>query len=89
MDAAEMKEALTRIQSEYIEMPGMKLTLFQAQRLFSFSVDLCNDAMTILLIAGFLFQTRDGSFIRRGGTPLSIESIDLIASSSLTTPLAS
>ena len=34
MDTGAMKQALVRIQTEYVEMPGLKLTLPQARRLF-------------------------------------------------------
>ena len=83
MDLAEMRQALVSIQTEYVEMPGLKLTLRQAQRLFNLSVEICHDALTALLAGGFLSETKDGSFIRRGGIPLSIETLDLAARSSM------
>jgi hypothetical protein len=79
MDVVEMKQALVSIQTEYVEMPGLKLTLRQAQRLFHLSLDICHDALTILLVGGFLSETKDGSYIRCGGIPLSIEALDLVA----------
>src|SRR5262245_60812037 len=83
MEVSEMTHALVSIQTEYVEMPGLKLTLRQAQRLFNLSVDICHDALTGLLVGGFLSETKEGSFIRRGGIPLSIEALDLVARSSL------
>ena len=82
MDVAEMKQALVSIQTEYVEMPGLKLTLRQAQRLFNLSLELCHDALTILHVGGFLSETKDGSYIRRGGIPLSVEALDIVARSS-------
>ena len=77
IDIATMKKALVRIQTEYVEMPGLKLTLPQAGRLFGLPVHVCNDALTILLAGGFLFQMADGSFIYQGASPLGVDSIDL------------
>jgi hypothetical protein len=79
MDTAAMKQALARIQTEYVEMPELKLTLPQARRLFDLSADACNDALTILLALGFLSQTRDGSFVRCGAMPLDVDAIDLMS----------
>jgi hypothetical protein len=77
MSTHEMREALRRIQTEYVEMPELKLTLPQAQRLWNLSFSTCNDALTILLAGGFLRQTDDGSYMRQGAPPLRIESMDL------------
>jgi hypothetical protein len=77
MSTHEMREALRRIQTEYVEMPELKLTLPQAQRLWNLSFSACNDALTILLAGGFLRETDDGAFIRQGVPPLRIESMDL------------
>jgi hypothetical protein len=85
-EIAEMKRALVSIQTEYIEMPGLKLSLRQAQRLFDLPAEICNDALTILLTAGFLAESKDGSFVRRGGVPLSIETLGLVARPPLVRP---
>jgi hypothetical protein len=77
IDVAAMKKALVRIQTEYVEMPGLKLTLPQAGRLFGLPVHVCNDALTILLAGGFLLQMADGSFIYQGAHPLGVDSLDL------------
>jgi hypothetical protein len=67
MDASRMQDVLTLIQMEYLEMPDLKLTLRQAKRLFDLPLELCENALSTLVSVGFLVQTRDGSFLRRGG----------------------
>ncbi|OFW09019.1 MAG: hypothetical protein A3H96_13365 [Acidobacteria bacterium RIFCSPLOWO2_02_FULL_67_36] len=60
-------EVLQRIQGEYVEMPGLRLTAAQAQRLWGFERDVCNALLGALVDAKFLAQTRDGAFIRLDG----------------------
>jgi hypothetical protein len=50
---------LGRICSEYLEMPGLCLTLKQAQRLWGLDEETCRKALALLVEAGFLIQTRD------------------------------
>ena len=54
---------LTRIRSEFLEMPGLRLTLMQARRLFALDIVTCASALTALETAGFLTRTRDGAFV--------------------------
>lgn len=60
-------EVLQRIQGEYVEMPGLRLTAAQAQRLWGLDRDVCDALLGALVDAKFLSQTRDGSFIRTEG----------------------
>jgi hypothetical protein len=60
-------EVLQRIQGEFVEMPGLRLTAAQAQRLWGLERDLCNALLGALVDAKFLAQTRDGSFVRLDG----------------------
>jgi hypothetical protein len=53
------------IQMEYAEMPDLKLTFRQAQRLWSLSADLCERALTSLVESGFLVLTSSGFYVRR------------------------
>jgi hypothetical protein len=48
-----------RIRAEYLEMPGLNLTLPQACRLWSTEPWLCRDALEILVDSGFLVRTGD------------------------------
>ncbi len=57
-------ETLRRIRGEYLEMPGLRLTTAQAQRLWNLDRSTCEQALGKLVASRFLSQTRDGSFIR-------------------------
>ena len=60
-------DVLQRIQGEFVEMPGLRLTTAQAQRLWGLERDMCDALLGALVDAKFLAQTRDGSFIRMEG----------------------
>jgi len=60
-------EVLQRIQGEYLEMPGLRLTPAQAQRLWGLDRDVCDALLGALVDARFLAQTRDGAFVRMEG----------------------
>jgi hypothetical protein len=56
--------ALTaRIRAEFLEMPGLKLTLPQARRLWNVDEALCGQALDMLAAEGFLYQTRSGAYV--------------------------
>ena len=54
---------LQRIRAEYVEMPGLKLTEAQAQRLWGLDGAMCKAALAALVKAGFLSRTDTGLFI--------------------------
>lgn len=54
---------LTRVRGEYLEMPGLRLTLAQACRLWHMDVQTCTAVLDDLLSQRFLHQTHDGSYI--------------------------
>ena len=56
---------LARIRSEYIEMPGLVLTLPQAARLWGFGTQRAADLLTVLLDAGFLTCDKRTVYRRR------------------------
>lgn len=58
---------LQRIQGEYLEMPGLRLTGPQAQRLWGLDQEMCSALLGALVEAKFLAQARDGSFVRMEG----------------------
>jgi DNA-binding IclR family transcriptional regulator len=62
-------DVLQRIQGEFVEMPGLRLTPAQAQRLWGLDRSKCEELLKVLVNANFLSQTRDGSFIRTDGGP--------------------
>lgn len=53
-----------RIQSEYLEMPGLRLTVAQAARLWSLDVVSAQAVLDALVASGFLWRTRDGAYLR-------------------------
>jgi hypothetical protein len=60
-------DVLQRIQGEFVEMPGLRLTAAQAQRLWNLERDVCDAMLGALVDAKFLSQTRDGAFVRTEG----------------------
>ena len=54
---------LNQIRSEYLEMPGLSLTVSQAGRLWGFAD--CDALLRSLVETRFLSQTRMGTFVRR------------------------
>ncbi|MBA2603898.1 MAG: hypothetical protein H0U94_09935 [Acidobacteria bacterium] len=59
-----VNEVLQRIQGEYLEMPGLRLTAAQAQRLWGLDREVCQALLDALIDAKFLCRTRDGAFVR-------------------------
>ena len=60
-------DVLQRIPGEFVEMPGLRLTPAQAQRLWGLERDVCDALLGALVDAKFLSQTRDGAFVRLDG----------------------
>ena len=63
------RHLLSRARGEYLEMPGLSLTLEQAQRLWALDRRTCSGVLSNLVQNGFLRQRRDGSYIRQGAGP--------------------
>ena len=57
-------EVLRRVQGEFLEMPGLRLTEPQARRLWGLDAASCGALLGALVDANFLFRTRDGAFMR-------------------------
>lgn len=55
---------LTRIRGEYLEMPGLRLTFVQAQRLFGVDGALCKKVLDALVEAKFLCVKPGGAYAR-------------------------
>ncbi len=65
------EDIVRRIQAEYREMPGLKLTPAQAQRLWNLTRGSCEEALSYLVDHRFLYRTADGAFIRLdSGSPV-------------------
>jgi hypothetical protein len=59
-----IRELLLRIEGEYREMPGLSLTVSQAQRLWGLDNSTCALALTTLVERRVLRQTAGGTFLR-------------------------
>jgi len=57
-------DVLRRVQGEFLEMPGLRLTEAQARRLWGLDAASCDALLSALVDANFLFRTRDGAFMR-------------------------
>lgn len=55
-----------RIQGEFREMPGLQLTLAQAQRLFGLEPAACQRVIDALVESSFLRRTASGTIVRAG-----------------------
>lgn len=60
---------LRRVRGEFDEMPGLRLTLAQAQRLFTLRKDVCERVLNTLTLGGVLSRTRDDRYARRDVVP--------------------
>ena len=54
----------SRIQGEFLEMPGLRLTFDQAQRLWGLDVATCTRVLETLVARGFLSRDAEGRYAR-------------------------
>lgn len=59
-----VNEAFRRVRADYLEMPGLKLTGTQAQRLWDMDHATCAVVLNALVSDSFLVRTRDGAYVR-------------------------
>jgi hypothetical protein len=65
---ARVAQALARrVQAEFLEMPGLSVTFWQAMRLWNLDERVCRAVLDLLVQGGFLTETRHGAFRRVGG----------------------
>lgn len=57
------EQLLRRVRGEYLEMPGLSLTMPQAQRLLGLDRDTCAALLGRLVTAGFLRRTLSQTFV--------------------------
>lgn len=62
-----IQDVVRRVRGEFLEMPGLRLTREQAQRLWRLDEHACNAVLGALVDARFLARTRDGAFVRDDG----------------------
>ena len=55
---------LQRIRSEFLEMPGLRLTPAQAARLWALDRQTSQRVLDGLALSGFLLKGRDGAYLR-------------------------
>jgi hypothetical protein len=55
-----------RVRAEFVEMPGLELTLAQAVRLWTLGVDDCRHVIDSLVDVGFLKWTARRTIVRTG-----------------------
>jgi hypothetical protein len=59
-----MNELVGRIRSEFLEMPGLRLTVMQACRLWGLDEDNCKRVIDVLVNSSFLRWTAPGTITR-------------------------
>ena len=57
-------DVVRRVQGEFLEMPGLRLTGAQARRLWGLDAAVCEALLSALVDAKFLFKTPDGAFMK-------------------------
>jgi hypothetical protein len=62
-------QRMQTIRREFLEMPGLCLTIAQACRLWQVGPDDCRRALERLVLDGFLRRTTDGQYARAELTP--------------------
>jgi hypothetical protein len=68
---------LQRICGEFREMPGLRLTRKQAQRLWGLDEPTCTAALDLLVAAKFLFRTDDGAYARLTEGPVALPRLQM------------
>jgi hypothetical protein len=61
---SEVHAVVSRVRAEFIEMPGVRLTLPQASRLWGFEPPACRDVIDVLIRSAFLRWTAAGAVAR-------------------------
>ena len=71
-------QVLRRIWGEYLEMPGLRLTRAQAQRLWGLDEQTCTQLLTSLTEAKFLYRRHDGMYARLSDGPMAFPEPEMI-----------
>ena len=61
-----MRLLADRVRGEYREMPGLRLTLRQACRLWQLDPRVCEEILNTLIERRFLYRTLDGRYLAFG-----------------------
>ena len=65
------EQLLRRVRGEYLEMPGLRLSCLQAQRLWAMDEHTCAEILNSLTEARFLHQQPDGTYARLVDGPMA------------------
>ena len=60
----DITSVLHRVRSEFLEMPGLRLTTAQAARLWALDRSTSERILDGLTAAGFLLRNREGAYVR-------------------------
>jgi hypothetical protein len=80
-------QILRRIRAEFLEMPGMRLTLSQAKRLWGLDEQTCAQALELLITDRFLSRRADGTYTRLPDAPVPCPPRRTVKANLTTTPV--
>ena len=72
---------LQRVYSEFLEMPGLRLTSRQAQRLWGLDEATCLELLSALVNAKFLCETGQGNYRRATDGPAARPQLQMLKTS--------
>jgi hypothetical protein len=67
LDAFAFEQLVERVRAEFLEMPGLRLTLPQAARLWGIDLSSCEAVVDVLVKCEFLQRTATGAVARVDG----------------------
>jgi hypothetical protein len=67
LDAFAFEQLVERVRAEFLEMPGLRLTLPQAARLWGIDLPSCEAVVDVLVKCEFLQRTATGAVARVDG----------------------
>lgn len=65
METSDITTVITRVCGEFDEMPGLRLTRWQAQKLWALDAGSCDRVLRVLVDRRFLTQITGGAYVRR------------------------
>ena len=68
MTGRAMQDWIRLIKAEYLEMPGLRLTKPQVQRLWMLDSQMCEALLDVLVADEFLRKTHRDAYVLRAGT---------------------
>jgi hypothetical protein len=69
MTLTTVEDAAELLRMEFLEMPGLRLTGGQVQRLCSLPGEVSDQALTALVESGFLKRNAEGFYLRQSSSP--------------------